>query len=213
MDSLTVLSLGRNLLKKVEGVEAVADTLQELWLSYNQIEKLVGAWVRARRARGCVAGGLTSTRGPHGHPPPPPPQSGLEKLSRLRVLFLSNNRVRDWAEVERLASLPGLEDLLLVGNPLYNEHKDAAEYRIEVRRTGGFGRQPAGLWQRRPGAGTGQTQCPDDACACCPDAHAPPRADVPAQVLKRLPNLKKLDGIPVDVDERDQALQARGGGG
>lgn len=31
------------------------------------------------------------------------------------------------------------------------------------------------------------------------------------QVLKRLPNLKKLDGIPVDVDERDQALQARGG--
>lgn len=34
----------------------------------------------------------------------------------------------------------------------------------------------------------------------------------PIQVLKRLPNLKKLDGIPVDVDERDQALQARGGG-
>ena len=30
------------------------------------------------------------------------------------------------------------------------------------------------------------------------------------QVLKRLPNLKKLDGIPVDVDERDQAMQARG---
>jgi hypothetical protein len=31
------------------------------------------------------------------------------------------------------------------------------------------------------------------------------------QVLKRLPNLKKLDGIPVDVDERDLALQACGG--
>lgn len=27
-----------------------------------------------------------------------------------------------------------------------------------------------------------------------------------AQVIKRLPNLKKLDGIPVDVDEREQAL-------
>jgi dynein light chain 1, axonemal len=25
------------------------------------------------------------------------------------------------------------------------------------------------------------------------------------QVIKRLPNLKKLDGIPVDVDEREQA--------
>jgi dynein light chain 1 len=29
------------------------------------------------------------------------------------------------------------------------------------------------------------------------------------QVLKRLPNLKKLDGIPVDVDEREQAIAAR----
>jgi dynein light chain 1 len=31
------------------------------------------------------------------------------------------------------------------------------------------------------------------------------------QVIKRLPNLKKLDGIPVDVDEREQAKTARGG--
>lgn len=30
------------------------------------------------------------------------------------------------------------------------------------------------------------------------------------QVLKRLPQLKKLDGIPVDVDERDQAKAAGG---
>ena len=29
------------------------------------------------------------------------------------------------------------------------------------------------------------------------------------QVLKRLPNLKKLDGIPVDVDERDAAAAKR----
>lgn len=31
------------------------------------------------------------------------------------------------------------------------------------------------------------------------------------QVVKRLPNLKKLDGMPVDVDEREQANVARGG--
>lgn len=30
------------------------------------------------------------------------------------------------------------------------------------------------------------------------------------QVLKRLPQLKKLDGIPVDVDERDTAKQQGG---
>jgi len=41
MDNLRILSLGRNLLKKIENVEVVAETLEELWLSYNQIEKLV----------------------------------------------------------------------------------------------------------------------------------------------------------------------------
>lgn len=130
MDNLRILSLGRNLLKKIENVEVVAETLEELWLSYNQIEKL----------------------------------SGVEKLGQLRVLFLSNNKIKDWTEIDRLAAAERLEDLLLVGNPLYNDYKDnntLAEYRVEV--------------------------------------------------LKRLPNLKKLDGIPVDVDERDQALQARGG--
>lgn len=41
MDNLRILSLGRNLLKKIENVEVVTETLEELWLSYNQIEKLV----------------------------------------------------------------------------------------------------------------------------------------------------------------------------
>eukprot|EP00879_Flechtneria_rotunda_P013852 GHRR01014468.1.p1 GENE.GHRR01014468.1~~GHRR01014468.1.p1 ORF type:complete len:201 (+),score=67.83 GHRR01014468.1:606-1208(+) len=130
MDNLKILSLGRNLLKKIENVEVIADTLEELWLSYNQIEKL----------------------------------SGVEKLQQLRVLYLSNNKIKDWTEIDRLAALEKLEDLLLVGNPIYNEYRDSNTtpgYRVEV--------------------------------------------------LKRLPNLKKLDGIPVDVDEREQALQARGG--
>lgn len=43
MDNLRILSMGRNLLKKIENVEVVADTLEELWLSYNQIEKLVSS--------------------------------------------------------------------------------------------------------------------------------------------------------------------------
>ncbi|KAK9811713.1 hypothetical protein WJX72_008876 [[Myrmecia] bisecta] len=124
LDNLQILSLGRNQIKKIENLDSVADTLQELWMSYNLLERLVG----------------------------------VEKLSSLRVLYLSNNKIRDWAEVERLAPLDKLEDLLLVGNPLYNDFKDKGstqDYRIEV--------------------------------------------------LKRLPNLKKLDGIPVDVDELEKA--------
>ncbi|KAL5039058.1 hypothetical protein RTP6_006275 [Batrachochytrium dendrobatidis] len=42
---LRVLSLGRNNIKKIEGLDAVADTLEELWVSYNQIEKLNGVEV------------------------------------------------------------------------------------------------------------------------------------------------------------------------
>ena len=41
LDNLKILSLGRNLLKKIENVEPVANTLQQLWVSYNLIEKLV----------------------------------------------------------------------------------------------------------------------------------------------------------------------------
>jgi dynein light chain 1 len=129
MENLRILSLGRNLIKKIENLDAVAETLEELWISYNQIANL----------------------------------GGIEKLLNLKVLFMSNNKIAAWSEIDRLAALDKLEDLLLVGNPLYNEARDGntlSDYRIEV--------------------------------------------------IKRLPNLKKLDGIPVDVDERDAAKAARG---
>ncbi|XP_011177877.1 dynein axonemal light chain 1 [Zeugodacus cucurbitae] len=42
MKNLRVLSLSRNYIKNVSGLEAVAETLVELWLSYNLIEKLKG---------------------------------------------------------------------------------------------------------------------------------------------------------------------------
>lgn len=54
------MSLGRNLIKNITSLEPVAGTLQQLWISYNQIEKL---------------GGLTC-------------------LKNLKVLYMSNNKVR-----------------------------------------------------------------------------------------------------------------------
>lgn len=42
MDSLEVFSIGRNNIKKIEGMDGVADTLKELWISYNSVEKLAG---------------------------------------------------------------------------------------------------------------------------------------------------------------------------
>ena len=40
LDNLQILSLGRNQIKKIEGLDGVADTLEELWMSYNLIDKL-----------------------------------------------------------------------------------------------------------------------------------------------------------------------------
>lgn len=128
MESLKILSLGRNQIKKLENLESVQDTLEELWISYNLITSL----------------------------------AGLGALGNLKVLYLSNNKIAAWNEIDRLSSMTNLEDLLLKGNPLYKEYEDSgtlADYRIEV--------------------------------------------------LKRIPGLKKLDGIPVDVDERDQAMAAK----
>lgn len=50
-----------------------------------------------------------------------------------------HTQIKDWGEVDRLGGLERLEDLLLVGNPLYNEYRDTnatPEYRVEVRGCG-----------------------------------------------------------------------------
>lgn len=47
MENLKILSLGRNLIKKIENLDAVADTLEELWMSYNVIANLVSACLPA----------------------------------------------------------------------------------------------------------------------------------------------------------------------
>ncbi|XP_064622391.1 dynein axonemal light chain 1-like [Lineus longissimus] len=42
LKNLKILSLARNSIKSLTGLEAVGDTLEELWISYNNIEKLKG---------------------------------------------------------------------------------------------------------------------------------------------------------------------------
>ncbi|KAL9647684.1 hypothetical protein ABK040_015173 [Willaertia magna] len=82
--------------------------------------------------------------------------AGIEKLKKLKVLYVGNNKIASWTEIDRLKELVELEDLLLIGNPLEKNSKDSGEnYRL--------------------------------------------------QVLIRLPHLKKLDGRPFDINEREQA--------
>jgi len=95
-----VLSVGRNIIKRIEKLEDVAETLEELWISYNQIASL----------------------------------DGLQGMNALSSLYISNNNIKSWAELDKLASLPSLKDILLIGNPIYLEMPSREEARVEVLR-------------------------------------------------------------------------------
>merc|ERR1712100_453357 len=91
MKKLQILSLGRNQLKKIEKLDDLADTLRELWVSYNAISTL----------------------------------DGLAGLSSLEVLYISNNNLKDWDELHKLAGLSLLRDVLFTGNPMRHEMDEA----------------------------------------------------------------------------------------
>ena len=87
LKSLRILSLGRNNIKRIMALEDVGSTLEELWLSYNQIEKL----------------------------------DGLQPCIKLTVLYMSNNKIKAWDEINKVAQLPEIKNCLFFGNPLYGE--------------------------------------------------------------------------------------------
>jgi len=89
-ESCEILSLGRNQLKKLDGVEDVAETLQELWVSYNLLQSL----------------------------------KGIEKLGKLRVLYATQNLIAKLTELDALKESKTLEELTLIGNPIWNEHPE-----------------------------------------------------------------------------------------
>lgn len=88
LKNLQILSLARNQIVRLIGLEEIGITLKELWLSYNNIERL----------------------------------DGLQPCVALTTLFISNNKIRSWEEVSKLAQLPELKNLLLWGNQVYGDH-------------------------------------------------------------------------------------------
>ncbi|PFH34826.1 putative dynein light chain [Besnoitia besnoiti] len=45
---------------------------------------------------------------------------GLQPCVKLEVLYMSNNKVKGWEEVEKLAALPTIVNVLFKGNPFYD---------------------------------------------------------------------------------------------
>lgn len=92
LKNLKILSLGRNNIKRIMSLDEVGQTLEELWISYNQIEKL----------------------------------DGLQPCVKLHTLYIGNNKINNWAEVQKLSSLPAIKSVLLVGNPIYDDSETNA---------------------------------------------------------------------------------------
>jgi dynein light chain 1 len=80
---------------------------------------------------------------------------GVQSMKKLKVLYMSNNKIKKFDELYKLKDLPEFEELLLVGNPCYDE---------------------LGKDDRR------------------------------REVIRRLPKLKKLDGVAIVAAEREAAL-------
>jgi hypothetical protein len=143
-------------------VEDVAETLQELWISYNLLqnvkgaEKLVCASKRERRTAtafdcrkkrhlsqlflpgvdrlqnplvytACSSTAVNLCVPPHplnidnlvslpSHPPSCAPQP------KLRVLYLTQNLIAKVGELDTLKECKALEELTMIGNPVWNEH-------------------------------------------------------------------------------------------
>lgn len=98
MSRLRILSIGRNSIKKIEKIEDIAPTLEQLWISYNQISSL----------------------------------EGLTTLKKLHTLYMSNNMIKSFTELNHLATLSNLRDVVFVGNPMYEDLTDRSEARIRV---------------------------------------------------------------------------------
>ena len=101
LKNLNILSLGRNLIRKITGLDEVGTTLEQLWISYNLIEKL----------------------------------DGIQSCSRLTTLFISNNKIKNWEEINRLSQLNLLKNLLLSNNPIYEGFTNKEEVKpLVIRR-------------------------------------------------------------------------------
>ena len=95
---IEILAIGRNMLKKLDKIDKAAATLQQLWMSYNNVKSF----------------------------------APLAACKRLRVLYAAHNNVDKLSEIDKLSQLPNLEDIVLVGNPLYESLHAKKTYRQEI---------------------------------------------------------------------------------
>ena len=56
---------------------------------------------------------------------------GINCCPNLTTLYVSNNQIKQWSELDKLQGLANLRDVLFTGNPIYDE-VPKEQIRIEV---------------------------------------------------------------------------------
>ena len=127
-------------------------------------------------------------------------------MTALTTLYMSNNNIKNFAELEKLAALPNLRDVLFVGNPMcrFPSPQDTSrrvrmEFAVRSQRT------PPAAQRRKKSSKTGSVSF-DTRSQRRYEGLSSEEARV--EVLRRLPNLAKIDGSMVLQAERDAASAA-----
>uniref|UniRef100_A0A8C2AAG1 Dynein axonemal light chain 1 n=1 Tax=Cyprinus carpio TaxID=7962 RepID=A0A8C2AAG1_CYPCA len=122
LKNLKILSLGRNNVKNLNGLEAVGDTLEELWISYNLIEKLKGIHVMKKLKVLYMSNNLVKEWGEF--------QKLADLPSLVDLVFVGNpleekySADGNWIE-EATKRLPKLKKL--DGNPVIKQEEEEGE--------------------------------------------------------------------------------------
>jgi len=53
---------------------------------------------------------------------------------KLSILYMSNNGIKNWSEIDKLRDLPKIKNVLFVGNPIYLKPLGDMEPMMEVLR-------------------------------------------------------------------------------
>lgn len=101
------LALSSNAIDKMISLPSLRN-LEILSLGRNQIKKIAGLEeVGATLKQLWLSYNLINTL------------DGLHSCLKLEVLFMSNNKLGNWDELDKLTSLPELKNVLFMGNPIY----------------------------------------------------------------------------------------------
>ena len=126
-------------------------------------------------------------------------------MTALTTLYMSNNNIKNFAELEKLAALPNLRDVLFVGNPMYRFPSPQDTLRRVRMSCCVLAADAASGPTPQKSSKTGSVSF-DTRSRRRYEGLSSEEARV--EVLRRLPNLAKIDGSMVLQAERDAASAA-----